>query len=128
MVDISGPGNGNVHKKGPGNGIQTVALAVLFCLGLAHWILFLDFGRMTFSFADWSEKAQWLLVTKQAIETATTPFHVSVVSHTDRFLGLPNILVSPQVILVVFVNPGSFFLLNILLLYSLGFIGLVLIT
>lgn len=127
MFERSGSGNGNLDKKVPHNAVQIMALAILFSVGMAHWILFFDFGHMTFSFMDWSEKAKWLIAIKQAIETATIPFHISFAQETDRFLSLPNTLVSPQVILVLFMNPGIFFLLNTLLLYSVGFIGLVLI-
>ena len=114
----------NLDNLACGRRIQTIALVVLFLLGTVHWMLFFNGGRMTFGFMDWIEKAKWLLITKQAIETGTIPFHTSFVHHTDRFLALPNLLVSPQVILVVLTNPGSFFLINILVLYSLGVVGL----
>ncbi len=114
-------------KKGSLNPLSIIALSLLYAVGVAHWILFYNFGCMTFSFMDWVDKAEWLLATKESIQTATIPFHISYAMHTDRFLGLPNLLVSPQVLLSLFVDPGEFFLLNTLLLYSAGFVGLLLI-
>lgn len=103
-------------------------LAILYFVGIAHWVAFLNFGRLSFTFLDWKEKAQWLFVIKQAIETGIVPYHISFVSHSDKFFGLPNMLISPQIFLIPFMSVDTFFLVNTLILYSAGFFGLVLIA
>lgn len=43
---------------------------------------------------------------------------------TDRFLVIPDVILSPQLVLLRFLEPGNFVLVNLLLLYVVGFVGL----
>jgi len=55
------------------------------------------------------------------------PFYVSRPIHTRKFLALPEVSWSPQLLLLRFMPVGAFVVANTLLLYSAGFAGLLLI-
>ena len=64
---------------------------------------------------------------EEALTTGQLPLHVipkTPAHSTDRFLTNPDLPVSPQVLLIPILGPGPFVLIDTLLLFSLGFLGL----
>ncbi|MFH1314369.1 MAG: hypothetical protein ABIJ00_14220 [Candidatus Eisenbacteria bacterium] len=114
-------------KRRPG--LKTiVVLAVLFAAGALHWVLFLHSGNMTFRAHDWGKEFIYYSLFKQALTTGEIPFHISLAFHdTPRFLALPETNLSPQILLLPLMSVGQFILVNILILYSIGFVGCLLI-
>lgn len=106
-----------------------LALSALFAVGVVHWVWFFNFGDMAFTPYDWPKEYQYYTVLRKAVSGDTLPYHVSVTFHniTNRFLGLPETLLSPQVLLLPWLRTGDFILLNTLLLYTVGFLGCLLI-
>lgn len=103
-------------------------LGALFLLGMAHWVWYLNGGDIPWDMIDWPKEHAYCQVFRSAFREHTIPYHMSAeYQDTDRFLGNPEINLSPQVALLAFVEPGSFVLLNTLILYSAGFIGCLLI-
>ena len=47
--------------------------------------------------------------------------------HSVRFLGIPETVMSPQILLLPLTGLGNFVLINTLIMYSLGFIGCLLV-
>jgi hypothetical protein len=106
-----------------------VALLLLYALGLAHWTLFFNRGDVAFSHNDdWSKEHDYYVVLQQALLTRQPPYHMTAEhQRTDRFLGLPETNLSPQILLLTHLDIGRFLWLNALLLYTLGFVGCLLI-
>ena len=101
----------------------------LYLAGGFLWGYFLNWGRGPFHFHDWSEiTGPRLTFLKDAVTRGILPLHISnprALNYvTDRFMSIPDVILSPQVLLLRFLEIGPFVLLNTLLLYSLGFLGL----
>lgn len=103
-------------------------LISLYIVGLLHWIYFFNFGFISFSAFDWYKEYEYYYILKQSLLTFNIPFHVSqYIQGTQRFLAIPEINLSPLIVLLPFYKIGNFILLNTLVMYSFGFIGTVLI-
>jgi hypothetical protein len=109
--------------------VKIVALALLFAAGALHWVLFLNHGDLSFKVEDWGQEYIFYSVLRQAVNTGTIPYHISVRFHqTDRFMGIPDTNMAPQVLLLPLMTTGGFVLFDLLLLYTLGFAGLLLLA
>lgn len=105
-----------------------IVLVLIFAAGALHWVFFLNYGRMTFRLHDWGQEFIYYSVIRQAIESGSMPYHMSLRFHeTDRFLSIPDTNFTPQVLLLPAMSTGTFILIDLLIFYSLGFIGCLLI-
>jgi hypothetical protein len=103
---------------------------LLIVLGAGLWAKFLNFGNIPFDYHDWAEiNAPRLAFVKDALTQGVLPLHMNDASAlrniTDRYLSLPDAIVSPQLFLLKFLSVGQFVLLDTLLLYGLGAWGLI---
>jgi len=65
---------------------------------------------------------------KEAFKKFVIPYHVSKLFHgTNRFLALPETVISPQIIFLPLMKIKDFVFFNTLLLYCVGFLGCLLI-
>jgi hypothetical protein len=104
--------------------MKIIVIGLLFAAGALHWVLFLNHGDLSFKVEDWGQEYIFYSVLRQAINSGTIPYHISVRFHeTDRFMGIPDTNLAPQVLLLPLMSTGSFVLLDLLLLYALGFLG-----
>jgi hypothetical protein len=102
--------------------------AVLYLLGLLHWCYFLNWGNIPFDLHDWLETGAYFSFLRQAALTNQLPLHIgSALTTTDRYLARPDTLISPQAYLLRFLEPGPFTLVNMLILFSVGFVALLLL-
>jgi hypothetical protein len=107
---------------------QAAFLAVLFVFGALHWVAFLDLGEMSMTAEDWPLQLMYGTLLKQAVTQHTIPWHTSrQVLNTTRFLAIPETTLSPQVLALARLPVAGYALCNILLLYTVGFIGCLLI-
>jgi hypothetical protein len=105
-----------------------VLLLGLFLLGIFHWVYFLNYGRLTFDMHDWVQEGWRYAFLREAVLARQLPLHVSTpFTDLDRFIARPDTVLSPQVLLLNFLDLGPFVLVNTLLLYSAGFAGLLLL-
>lgn len=105
----------------------------LYLLGLVHWAFFVRYQHPTFTAFDWPLIHQWLDVIRQALLTGKTPYHASFFADEfrngkfllwgDRFFAIPYLTLSPQVLLLYFLNIPVFMMLQLLLIYSIAFWG-----
>ncbi len=107
-------------------------LGGLYAAGIALYGKFLNWGRIPFEFEDWAEiTGPRLAFLKDAITRGVFPLHISEPSvlrvGTDRFFAVPDVFASPQVILLRWLEPGAFVLVNTLLFFSIGYIALLII-
>jgi len=108
--------------------IQWGWVLVFLLSGTMVFANFLNSGRIPFEIQDWPKEWQYYTILKQAVTEGIIPFHFSPTTVTpDRFLALPETVLSPQIFLLKFLDQGRFVLFNTLFLYSIGFLGCVLI-
>ncbi len=108
--------------------LNPVWLFILYIMGIVHWCLFLNWGKVPFDLHDWTQAGAYLSFLRQAFITNQLPLQIgSTLAATDRYLALPQTLISPQAYLLRFLEPGVFILVNFQILYTVGFIGLLLI-
>jgi len=101
----------------------------LFLLGMFLWGYFLNFGKIPFDFHDWAEvNAPRIAFLKDAVTKGVLPLHMQDASAlrgvTDRYMALPDVLLSPQILLLKWLDVGDFILIHTWLLYAIGFWGL----
>ena len=104
-------------------------LGFLLLLGLLVWGYFLNFGSIPFDYHDWAEiNAPRIAFLKDAVTKGLLPLHMPDASalrgFTDRFMALPDVILSPQIILLRWLSVGDFVLVHTWLLYAIGFLGL----
>ena len=109
---------------------RRAALILILLVVLAGWGYFLNFGDIPFDFHDWAEvNAPRLAFTKDAVEHWQLPLHMPDSSAlrgvTDRFMALPDVILSPQIILLRWMSVGTFVLVNTWLLIALGYLGMI---
>lgn len=103
---------------------RIIILVLLFAAGALHWVLFLNHGDLSFKVEDWGQEYIFYSVLRQAITSGTMPYHISIRFHqTDRFMGIPDTNMAPQVLLLPLMSTGGFVLFDLLLLYTIGFLG-----
>jgi hypothetical protein len=127
----AGKGGESPHhgRTGHRTGVATVViLVVLFAAGFVHWLLFFHSGEITFNAYDWQKEFRYYSILKEAMDSGAMPYHVTIAFQgTNRFLALPETNLSPQIFLLSFMGVGRFILVNILILYSAGYIGCLLL-
>jgi hypothetical protein len=111
-----------------GGGFRAVFLAALFVAGGLLWGYILNWGDMRLTAHDWPRQYMYFVVERQALAEQVVPYHISRYLYgTDAFLAIPEIIVSPQVVLLTHLPFGRFVLVNVLLLYAVGFAGCLLL-
>jgi hypothetical protein len=103
-------------------------LAALYLVGLLHWGYFFDWGKLPFDLHDWTQTGPYFNFLRQAALHNQLPLHIgSTLISTDRYIARPDTLLSPQAYLLRFMEPGPFMLVNTLILFTLGCVGLLLL-
>ncbi len=105
-----------------------IFLLLVFLGGVTHWVYFFHGGQMTFQANDWPKEYSYYTVLQQSVKELRLPFHMDhPFQGTYRFLANPEVVLSPQVILLRWLSVGQFVLANTLIMYTLFFIGCLLI-
>ena len=108
--------------------VTVFVLIVLFALGAFHWAWFINFGNVSFRIHDWGQEHIYYSVIRQGVNSGSIPFHMSMRFHqTDRFMSIPDTNFMPWVLLLPTMSSGSFIMWDLLILYTLGFIGCLLL-
>lgn len=107
-------------------------LAGLFVAGIGLWCVLLNWGRIPMDLTDWAEvSGPRFAFLQNSVISGQFPLHDVNTSGlrgvTDRFLAIADTMISPQIILLRFLTLGQFFLVDTILLYAIGFIGLLLL-
>ena len=96
----------------------------LYLVGVAHWLIFFNFGDIPWMHYDWSQEYVYFSILKEAVSTGTIPYHVAGTIHeTSRFMAVPEFVLSPQIVLLRWLPVGAFVVVHALLLYSIGYLG-----
>jgi hypothetical protein len=108
--------------------LNGVWLAALYLGGLAHWGFFFSWGKIPFSLDDWTQTRTYFNFLQRAALHNLLPLQIkSTLISTDRYIARPDTLLSPQAYLLRFIQPGPFMLVNTLLLFTAGCVGLLLL-
>ncbi len=104
-------------------------LALLFLGGIYLWGVFFNWSRWPVNYHDWADiTAPRLTFLKNAITSGQLPLHTATPAmlgdnFTTRFLAIPDIILSPQILLLRFLRINQFTLVQVCLMYALGFLG-----
>jgi hypothetical protein len=112
--------------------LRIAYLAALFLAGLAGWGYFFGWGSAPLGFHDWLDiNVPRLMFLQNALREGQWPLHMAdpAALHdvTDRFLTLPDVITTPQTLLLLVMPVQLFVLVDVLLSYSAGFVGLLLL-
>ena len=112
-------------------GVHGLVIVGLYVIGLLHWLLFFyDFDTGAWAKqtgGDWFINSAYYGVLRDAIHHVQLPLLMDFMHFTDRFLGLPHTPLSPQFLLLSVLDDGLFNILNVLILHTVCFGGLLLI-
>lgn len=74
--------------------------------------------------ADWPKEVRYYSVLKEAVTIGAIPYYVSrPLQDTRKFLAIPEIVVSPQVVLLRLLDIDTFLLVHVVLLQTIGTAG-----
>ncbi len=111
-----------------GRWINLAGLAVLYLGGALLWVYFFNNGQVPFDRHDWTQTGAYYSFMRNALRSGQLPLHMgSTLVTTDRYLARPDTLLSPQALLLIFLEPGPFMVANVLFMYTVSWIGLLLI-
>ena len=104
-------------------------LLALAAGGAATWMYVLGFGRTAFNFHDWADiTIPRLTFLQDAIRAGELPLHMerSNALHgvTGRFLAIPDVITTPQVLLLAVLSIPAFVLVDVAIHYALGMLAL----
>ena len=96
----------------------------VYLLGLVVWVSFMDGGRIPFGVHDWGQEWAFDTTLQQSLRQAILPLHTSaIVDGTQRFLAIPQTILSPQTLLLRLIDLDAFLMVHTLLLLTVGFAG-----
>ncbi|MGD0876863.1 MAG: hypothetical protein ABSA01_01795 [Anaerolineales bacterium] len=109
--------------------IGSLFLVVLFAVGILHWGYFLNWFKNSFDIGDWHNIVDPMLVfLTNAFRSGQLPMHGnSPLFVPDRYLGRPDRPLSPQLLLLYFVDPAKYVVINVWIFFTIGFISLLVI-
>lgn len=100
-------------------------LGALILAGAILWGIFFHWGNVPFNYMDWAEVwAARLQAWRDALVHNTLPFHLSDLaamrSTGDRYFAVADMVSSPQVVLLRWLDVGTYSLVNNLILYGIA--------
>src|SRR5262245_20762907 len=100
-------------------------LGVLFLAGAVHWLLFFGLPpRLPAGVGDWAKERRYYTVLGEAVREVRVPYFVSrPIQETRKFLAIPEVVWSPQVLLLGVLDVETYVAAQTVLLYTAGFIG-----
>jgi hypothetical protein len=107
-------------------------LVFLYVIGLLMWGALFDWRRSPLSFHDWSVVfLPRFDAVRDAIDYGMPPLHVDcdICLHegNDRFFMVPDVITTPQMLLLAILDVDTFAILDLLLHYTLATISLILL-
>ena len=112
--------------------LVTAWIAGLFVAGLTGWSYLLGWGTAPLDFHDWTGiNLPRLLFLQNALAAGEWPLHMAGTAAlhgvTDRFLTLPDVITTPQTLLLLVMPLPTFVVVDVLIFFSAGFAGLLML-
>ena len=119
--------------------VRSSLFATLFLIGIVHWIGFFNSGDLSLLAYDWVLEGAFLDTLREAQTSGVIPWRwtdsfgsaleVLVDTHDTRnFLTNPEIVLTPDIIFLRWIPNSIFIIIHVLLFYSVGFVGSILIA
>lgn len=107
--------------------------AALLLAGVYLWGIFFSWGSFSLDFLDWAEvTGPRYAVLKDAVTRGMIPLHTSNTTAlrgvTDRYFSIADTPFSPQIFLLRFLPISRYIFTDVILFYTIGFLGLVLLA
>jgi hypothetical protein len=111
--------------------LEKILLIILYLFGIILWLRFLDYGQIQEDRIDWADITYpRLQVLQQAMQQGEIPLYVAqdkgLKGETNFFLSVPDQILSPDILLLRYLDIDQFIVLHILIFYSIGYWGLLL--
>jgi hypothetical protein len=92
---------------------------------LGGWVWTWFFAGANFTSDDWTKEISYWCILKSALTGGLVPWRSSEMLQqgTDHFLTIPEVSYSPQVLLLRVLDAKNFVVVNLLLLYTVGYLG-----
>ncbi len=101
-----------------------LVLGIAYVFGMFHWAWFVFFGNVQDRYADWQKFFEFYQVIQNALYEKSVPYFMPYIfKGTNQFLAIPETDLSPTVLLLGFLSIEEFFLAQMLVMYSVGFLG-----
>jgi len=109
--------------------LTNVMLIMLYLFGAVLWLRFLNYGDFPSDRLDWNDITYPRLeFVQQAIMEGKLPLHTAQADGmkevSDRYLSVPDLILTPDILFLRFLPVRLFVVIHLLLLYSIGFWGL----
>ncbi len=104
--------------------INTSLIMALFILGAAHWIFLFNYGNLKLTSFDWPKESAYLDTLRKAQLSRSVPWQWQTPYYqTEYFLGNPEVILTPDIVLLRWMSNAGYILLHVLLFYTIGFTG-----
>lgn len=116
------------EKRHPG--LSLIWIFLLYVIGLALWGWVFDWRHTALNYHDWAELfLPRFQVIKEALIRGVLPLHVSDIeilhNLSDRFFTSPDIVTTPQMVLLVGIDADTFAYFDVLFHYTIATLALV---
>jgi hypothetical protein len=110
--------------------VQLPFFVLLFLTGIVHWVSFFNGGQLPLIAYDWAKESVYMNTLREAIVSTVFPWSWDgIILHgTEKIMANPEIVLTPDIILLRWVSNGVFALIHVILFYSIGFFGCLLIA
>ena len=104
---------------------RTVLVLFLYSMGFACWICFFNSGNLSLKAFDWLKEGLYLDTLRNALTNGVIPWNWDKPFYfaTKKILANPEIVLTPDILLLPLLNNGIFITVHVLLMYSFGFVG-----
>lgn len=105
--------------------VRSYLLLTLFLLGIVHWVGFFHAGNLSLVAYDWVLEGAYLNTLREAQTSGVIPWRWSIPYYhgTQNFLANPEIILTPDILLLRWLPNSIFITIHVLILYSVGFYG-----
>jgi hypothetical protein len=109
--------------------LQIIWLAGLYAFGIFLWGKIFEWSNANLDFFDWAHiNIPRLSFVRDSILAGVLPLHMSDTASlhdvTNRFLTLPDVITTPQMLVMKFLSVPQYIFLDVLLHYTISFLGL----
>ena len=109
--------------------LRFIFLVFLYVFGIYLWGKTFSWGRLPLDFFDWALiNIPRIDFVRDALRMGVLPLHMADVASlhdiSDRFFTLPDVVTTPQMLLLLFLPIEKFVFFDIILHYSISFLGL----
>lgn len=110
--------------------VQLAFFIILFFIGVIYWIFFFDLGNLSLTAYDWIKEDAYLNTLRLAQTSSVIPWQWGdrFFHGVNRFLLIPEVVLTPDVILLRWVSNNIFIIFHTILFYSAGFFGSLIIV